>query len=310
MTRSLGTGKTHVKKIVSRLIKELKVNPENPRQHSARQIRQIAESIKAFGFNVPILIDGGGNIIAGAGRFLACQLLGWTEVPTIQLRHLSPAQIRGYMIADNRLNENSQWNEELLAQQFKELAELELEFDLEATGFEMGEIDLRIEGLSGESEEHEDPADQLPVVYEGPPVTQLKDLWLLGRNRVLNASALNATAYSLLMAGRKAAMAIPDFPYNLPIVGHVSGLGAIHHREFEMGSGEMDKAQFTVFLTRVCSLLAQYSRDGSLHFIFMDWRHLGELLAAGSEVYGPPKNLCVWVKRNGGMDHCTAAGMN
>jgi hypothetical protein len=117
---------------------------------------------------------------------------------------------------------------------------------------------------------------------------------------VLCDNALNADAYSLLMAGRKAAMTIPDFPYNLPIVGHVSGLGVIHHREFEMGSGEMDDAQFIAFLTGVCSLLAQYSRDGSLHFIFMDWHHLGELLAAGSEVYGPRKNLCVWIKRNGG----------
>lgn len=129
-------------------IAELKLDLMNPRVHTPRQIRQIARSIERFGFNVPVLVDAHGKVIAGHGRVLACQLLGWTEVPTICLEHLNQAQARAFMIADNRLTEISEWDDRLLAEQLKELSELNLDFDLEATGFTMGEIDLRIEGLS------------------------------------------------------------------------------------------------------------------------------------------------------------------
>ncbi len=128
--------------IVFRPISEIKLDPRNPRSHSKAQIRQIARSINAFGFNVPILIDKNLNVIAGHGRLLAAQLLGLTEVPTIKLEHLTQAQARALMIADNRLTENAVWDDRLLAEQLKELSVLDLDFDLEATGFEMGEIDL------------------------------------------------------------------------------------------------------------------------------------------------------------------------
>jgi ParB-like chromosome segregation protein Spo0J len=133
--------------IVYRPIAGLKLDPMNPRIHSPRQVRQIARSIKAFGFNVPVLIDADSKVIAGHGRILACQVLGWTEVPTISLDHLSEAQARAFMIADNRLTENSVWDDRLLAEQFQALSVLDLDFSLEATGFDMGEIDLRMEGL-------------------------------------------------------------------------------------------------------------------------------------------------------------------
>ena len=96
-------------------------------------------------------------------------------------------------------------------------------------------------------------------------------------------------------------MVFTDPPYNVPIDGNVGGLGAIRHREFAMASGEMDEAEFTEFLTRALGLLAGYSQDGSLHFICMDWRHIGELLAAGKRSYTELKNLCVWIKDNAGM---------
>ncbi|MDO8432460.1 MAG: ParB/Srx family N-terminal domain-containing protein [Candidatus Binatus sp.] len=138
--------------IVYQPITALQLDPRNPRAHSPKQVRQIARSIEAFGFNVPVLIDGNRKVIAGHGRVLACKLMGWSEVPTISLEHLSEAQARAFMIADNRLTENSVWDDQLLAEQLKELSVLDLDFNLEATGFEMGEIDLRIEGLTSKPE--------------------------------------------------------------------------------------------------------------------------------------------------------------
>ena len=134
--------------VTSEPIERLKLDANNPRLHSRTQIKQIARSIESFGFNVPVLVDGELNVVAGHGRLLACQHLGWSEVPTIRLEHLDAAQRRAFMIADNRLNETSTWDDRLLAQQLKELSILDLDFSLETTGFDMGEIDLRIESLN------------------------------------------------------------------------------------------------------------------------------------------------------------------
>ncbi len=286
-------------KIVFRQIADLELDPRNPRAHSPRQVRQIARSIESFGFNVPVLIGAGRRVLAGHGRIMACKELGWSEVPTISLEHLSEAQARAFMIADNRLTENSVWDDRLLAEQLKELSVLDLEFSIEATGFEMGEIDLRIEGLTSTAER--DQADDLESVPAGPPVSQAGDLWLLGEHRVLCASALDRAAYATLMEGEKADLIFTDPPYNVRIEGNVSGLGAARHREFAMASGEMSQAEFTSFLVRALSLLAGHSTEGSLHYVCMDWRHMEELLSAGRTAYSELKNLCVWVKDNGGM---------
>jgi len=286
--------------VVDQEISELKLDPRNPRQHSPQQIRQIARSIEAFGFNVPVLVDTNMKVIAGHGRVMACQQLGIEQVPTIRLEHLTEAQARAFMIADNRLTENSVWNDRLLAEQLKQLSALDLDFSIEATGFEIGEIDLRIEGLTPESD-GTDPADALPVVTAERAISRAGDLWLLGRHRVYCGDALDETAYAALMQAEQAAMVITDPPYNVPIEGNVSGLGAVRHRNFAMASGEMDEAEFAAFLIRACSLLAKHSADGSIHFIFMDWRHMSELLAAGREVYTELKNLCVWTKNHTGM---------
>jgi DNA modification methylase len=287
--------------IVYRAIGELKPDPANPRLHSKKQIRQIASSIETFGFNVPVLVDGNLNTIAGHGRLLACPLLGITEVPTLCLEHLSDAQIRAFMIADNRLTEIATWDDRLLAQQLKDLSVLGLDFDIEATGFEMGEIDLRIVSLEEEPDAADDPADAIPELLARPPISKRDDLWHLGRHRVLCGDALDRVDFGALMGEERAAVAFTDPPYNVPIDGHVSGLGAIHHRPFPMASGEMDKAAFTAFLRQACRNLAAFSVDGSIHFICMDWRHLDELLTAGREAYGEFKNLCIWVKSNAGM---------
>ena len=281
-------------------LSELKLDPRNPRKHSNKQIGQIGFSIQTFGCVVPVLIDTNKKIIAGHGRVLACQQLGWTEVPTITLEHLSEEQARAFAIADNRLTENSVWDDRLLAEQLKGLSILDLDFDLEVTGFDIGELDLRIESLNADCEQ-DDPVDLPATPPAGPPISRPGDLFLLGNHKVYCGSALDQDSYIALMMERRAAMIFTDPPYNVAIKGNVSGLGAIHHRDFAMGSGEMDQAQFTAFLTQVCLLLARYSADGSLHFIFTDWRHIGELLSAGRSVYAELKNICVWVKNHTGM---------
>ena len=278
-------------------------DPRNPRAHSAKQVRQIERSMEAFGFNVPILINQDLQVIAGHGRLQAARNLGWSEVPTIMLEHLTEAQAKAFMIADNRLTETSAWDDRLLAEQLKELSLVDLDFSLEVTGFDMGEIDFRIESLdlSGGPEGGPDPVDEVPEAPTGAPVTQLGDLWLLGPHRLLCGNALEAEALSVLMAGRRAAMVFIDPPYNVPIDGHCTGLGTVRHREFAMACGEMDEAAFTAFLAQAMRGLTAHSEDGALHYVCMDWRHLREVLAAGHEVYTDLKNLCVWAKDNAGM---------
>jgi hypothetical protein len=199
--------------VVYRCIAELKLDPKNPRSHSRRQIGQIAHSIEAFGFIVPVLVDANLKVIAGHGRVMAAQLLGWSQVPTIRIDYLSETQARAFMIADNRLTENSVWDDRILAEQLKALSVLDLGFSLEVTGFDMGEIDLRIEGLS--SDESAAAADDLSQVPSGPAVTQPGDIWQLGEHRVLCGSAIDDSAYATLLGEERADMVFSDPPYNV-----------------------------------------------------------------------------------------------
>jgi DNA modification methylase len=284
-----------------RPLASLSLDPQNPRVHSNRQIRQIARSVETFGFNVPVLIDGKGQLIAGHGRVLAAQRLGMTQVPTIMLENLTEAQIRAFMIADNRLTENSVWDDRLLAEQLKALAGLELDFSVDVTGFEMSEIDLMIEDLAPASRGKDDPADTIPDFGTKPQITRVGDLWVLDRHRVCCGDARNGAAYSAVMGDRHADMGFADPPYNDPIDGYVSGFGKVHHPEFAVASGEMSESEFTDFLTNVLAELARNSVDGALQFICMDWRHSGELISAARSVYAEFKNLCVWVKDGPGQ---------
>jgi DNA modification methylase len=271
-------------------------DPNNPRIHTEKQVKQIAKSISTFGFNVPILVDGDLNLIAGHGRWFASKLLGLAEVPIITLEHLTDQQRRAYVIADNRLSETAEWNEKLLGEQLKILSEAELDFTLEAIGFEMAEIDLIIENLAPSPDGQSNPGDALPEMPVGIQISQEGDLWLLGRHRVYCGNSLSESSYTALMGNAKATMVFSDPPYNVLIDGHASGLGTIRHKSFQMAAGEMNEAEFTDFLSRICNLLAAHSIEGSLHFLCVDWKHLGELLAAGKQSYGELKNVCIWVK--------------
>jgi DNA modification methylase len=286
---------------VGRPIADLLADAKNPRTHSARQIKQIAKSIETFGFNVPVLIDAKSQIVAGHARVLAAKKLGWAEVPTIRLEHLTPEEAKAFQIADNRLSEMSSWDDVVLGETLRDLSVLDLNFDIEAIGFTMGEIDLRIEALGLTESEEADPVDNIPQKEGGPTRTRAGDLWKLGHHRVLCGNTLEPDTYSKLMGGKRASMVFTDPPYNVPVEGHVSGLGRIRHREFAMTVGEMSSAEFTAFLGRAIGSAAATCKDGSILYICMDWRHLTEVLAAGANLSLELKNLCVWAKDNAGM---------
>jgi DNA modification methylase len=272
-------------------------DPDNPRKHGRAQIRAIARSIEAFGFNALILVDKNNKIVAGHGRYEAAKLLGLDKVPVILLHHLTATQARAYLLADNKLTDRSTWDDPKLAIQLKELSNLVLDFEIEAIGFEPPEIDLRIQSLDSALEE----ADDYFELATGPVVSKAGDLWLLGSHRMYCGSALDAAGYETLSTGEKAAAAITDPPFNVRIDGHVSGNGRTTHREFAMASGEMSEAEFSDFLHQTFQRISAYCRGGALIYSFMDWRHMAEILAAGRAASLDLLNLCVWAKTNGGM---------
>ncbi|HEY0915023.1 MAG TPA: DNA methyltransferase [Solimonas sp.] len=277
-------------------VASLRPDPDNPRIHSKKQIKQIARSIQTFGFNAPLLIDRTGKLLAGHGRLEACKQLGMTLVPTISLDHLSDSQARAYMLADNKLAQLATWDDRLLGEHFKELAKLNLDFSIEDTGFEMGEIDLLIQDSEGVVP---DDADDMPAA--GLQVCVRGDLWFLGPHRIFCGNSLEAQSYTRLLDGKRAAGVFTDPPYNVTVHGHVCGLGGVKHREFAMASGEMTPKEYAAFLGQVFARAVEHCADGSLHYICMDWRHLEEISEAGRGTYDELKNVCVWTKHNAGM---------
>jgi len=281
---------------------EIKPYKNNPKLHKNKQVQQIAESIKEFNFNNPILIDDKNEIIAGHGRLLAAEHLSITKVPAIRLLHLNEAQKRAYRIADNRLTENGEWDVDLLKIEFTELERLDLDFSLDITGFDTADIDIMLDdNLAKKEVKLDEKANNVPFIHENEIVSKPGDIWQLGKHRIICGNALQKEIYNKLFEGKKARMIFTDPPYNVKVDGHVCGLGKVKHKEFQMASGEMKSSEFEEFLNKNFTMLKEFSQNGSLHYICMDWRHLKEIVNAGSEVYDELKNLCVWNKDNGGM---------
>jgi DNA modification methylase len=282
-------------------VASLRPYARNARTHSKKQIKQIARSIERFGFTNPVLVGDENEIVAGHGRVEAAKLLGMDTVPTLRLSHLGPAQRRAYVIADNKLAQNAGWDRDVLAIELQAL--IDVEFDVELTGFSLAEVELVIEEARESSPEAPDaPEDDLPPLPQADAaVTRPGDVWELGRHRLVCGDSRDLASLRGLMAGEAADLVFTDPPYNVPIGGHVCGLGRTQHREFAMGVGEMSSEAFTGFLRETLGHAAASCRDGAVAFVCMDWRHMGELIAAGRAVFSELKNLCVWNKTNGGM---------
>ena len=276
----------------------------NARTHSKKQIRQIADSIRRFGFTNPVLIGQDGEIIAGHGRIEAAKLIGLESVPTVRLAHLDAAQRRAYVLTDNKLALNAGWDQELLAIELQGL--LALDFDIEVTGFSPAEIDVVLdEAREGapDGPAKAEAEDEVPFRPGDPAsaVTRPGDVWCLDRHRLICGDARDHDVFDRLMEAERADLIFTDPPYNVPIDGHATGLGRIRHREFAMGAGEMSVATFTRFLQRTLGHAAALARNGAIAFVCMDWRHIGELIEAGQAVFSELKNLCIWNKTNAGM---------
>ncbi|HET6538825.1 MAG TPA: DNA methyltransferase [Sphingopyxis sp.] len=280
-------------------ITALRPYARNARTHTKKQIKQIAASIERFGFNNPVLVSDDNEIIAGHGRVEAAKQLGWTKVPTLALSHLSDKERQAYILADNKLALNAGWDREILAIELQAL--VDVNFDVELTGFSLAEVDLVLDEYSdADPDGREAPEDAVPVL-SGEAVTRRGDIWLLGRHRLLCGDAQVRDDFTALLGTDRADLVFTDPPYNVKIDGNVCGLGSVRHREFAFGSGEMSSSQFTAFLTTTLGNAAALMRDGGIAFVCMDWRHMRELIEAGEQVFTELKNLVVWNKTNGGM---------
>ncbi|SEP45302.1 DNA modification methylase [Rhodospirillales bacterium URHD0017] len=278
------------------LVSNLIVNARNARTHSPRQVNHIAACFREFGIINPIVINDKRVVLAGHGRLRAAQQLGLKEVPTIVVKHLTEELQRAFMLADNRLAELAGWDDDLLRAELQELS-LVVDFDFEVTGFDSVDLD-RLEAPKLAKAPKPELVPELE--RDRPAVSALGDLWKLGKHLLLCGSALEQLSYHRLMGEDRAQMMFTDPPYNVGIDGHVCGLGSVHHQNFAMASGEMTTAEFTEFLHSFMRHAVDYSQDGAIQYICMDWRHMAEVLDAASELY-ELKNVCVWNKTNGGM---------
>lgn len=279
--------------IEMRSLSELKPDPRNSKTHPAKQLKQVMKSIDEFGWTNPILIDENDNVLAGHLRLEAAKKLELKQVPTIKLLHMSPAQKRAYIIADNRIAENGGWDRKLLALEHEAIQLLDPSFDLSLTGFDHDEIEVLFDNLLNPSE------DAVPTPDTSrPAISRVGDLWRLGDHLLYCGDALSPESFERVLGSDKAQQVIADGPYNVRVNGHVSSKG--RHREFVMGSGEMTRDQFTHFLRTAFANLIRFSADGSIHYLFMDWRHLREMLDA-TEQYDELKNLICWNKQSAGL---------
>ncbi|KJC49489.1 DNA methylase N-4 [Bradyrhizobium sp. LTSP885] len=279
--------------IAYRSLSDLIPDPRNARTHPKRQIEQLKASIREFGFTNPILVDPAGHIIAGHGRLKAAKALGLAEVPTVTLSGLSSAQMRALRIADNKIALNAGWDLEILQQELSELASIDLDIDATLTGFSTGEIDVILAQARQVDDEIIPP---VPVV----PRTKPGDIWILGQHRVGCGDCRDGEFLRRVIGdGARIDAAFLDPPYNVRIEGNANPSG--RHGEFAMASGEMSEAEFRAFLADTLGAAARVSRDGAVHFVCMDWRHMNSVSAVGSKVYGDLLNLCIWNKSNGGM---------
>ena len=281
------------REIVMRPVASLLPAHRNARTHTKRQIQKIAKSIERFGFVMPILTDDAGRIVAGHGRLAAAKILALESVPTI-LANLSKDELRALAIADNEIARQAGWDKDILALEFAELKVALPELDLTVTGFEPEMVEILIDGGMLKASHREPAIPPLPKRV----LTQLGDLWLIGEHRLLCGDALLAESYLRLLGSEQADIVISDPPFNVPIKGHVSSAA---WQEFAMASGEMTREQFQRFLSITCERLVGASRLGSVHYLFMDWRSVQDLLSVGEAHYSELLNLIVWVKPTGGM---------
>jgi DNA modification methylase len=277
-------------------VSSLKPLGRETRKHPAAQLRKLQSSLEQFGIVLPVIVDAERRVVAGWGLVLAARKMGLLQIPAVTIDDLDESKLRLLRLALNRLGEESSWDFDALALEFADILEIGIDVDLQLSGFEMGEIDVAFARCAGDEEDDLPPLDEIAT-----PVTKLDDLWLLDEHRLLCGDALTPESYRRLLGDERAQMVFTDPPWNIPIAGNVSGLGAVKHDDFVMACGEMSAAEFEAFLRTALGNAATHSVDGSIHYVCMGWSKMRELLAATDTIYSELKNLCVWCKPNGGM---------
>jgi DNA modification methylase len=274
---------------------DIRPDPLNPREHPARQISNLCRSISAHSYISPILLDEERVIIAGVARWTAAKKLGLPSVPTIAIEGLSYAQKHALRIADNKLGDESVWAPDKLRQAIIEIQTHGVDIDLSAaTGFSVGAIDVIINPRSAEIDD-----DDLPMPPQAPR-TKSGDIWVLGPHRIGCGDARDGDFVCRVVGPRvKVDAGFHDPPYNVAIKGHANVRAK--HREFAMASGELSDDAFAAFLEDTLRVCAGVSRNGAVHFICMDWRHMEHLRKAAAVVFRALLNICVWNKSNAGM---------
>jgi DNA modification methylase len=263
----------------------------NARTHSKEQILQLRSSLREFGFVSPIICDKDYNIIAGHGRILAAKAEGLTEVPCVFAEHLTEAQKKAYILADNRLALNAGWDEEQLALEFADLKDLG--FNLELTGFDAGEIEKL---FASDTEVQEDDFD-VDAELDKPPMTKPGDLWLLGRHRLLCGDATKSEDIKLLMDGKKANLCVTDPPYNCSYEG---GTG------MKIMNDSMDGKAFYAFLLSAFKNIYENMVDGGAIYIFHSDAEKVNFFNATVDAGFHYSTTCIWVKNSlviGRMDY-------
>ena len=249
----------------------------NARQHSERQIDQIAASIREFGFTNPILVDNSAGIIAGHARLAAARKLGLPEVPVIVLDHLTDLQKRAYILVDNKLAENASWNEEMLNVELQALAAEH--YDLALTGFSDAELDRLVAEFESQTPREE---DSVPSA-EATAICRTGEVWVLGSHRVLCGDALNRSTYDRLLEGGSADMVFTDPPYN---VDYQSRSRPIANDNLGEGFGS--------FLSQTCSNLLDVCRGAM--YICMSSSELATLQSAFISAGGHWSTFVIWEK--------------
>lgn len=277
-------------------VAELQESVHRVREIKPEHVTRLTRSIADLGFCQPVLIAGG-EIIDGHARIKAAKLLGLTEVPAIDCAHLSAAEVRKLRLAINRIGELGEWDLGLLKVEVRDL--LDLEIDLDATGFSSQELDIIVLDAVGEVAEGEDEA--LDEELLDNVVTRRGDIWVLGDHRIACGSSIEPETIERLLGDEPVHAVIADFPYNVPIGGNVSGLGKVRHGEFAMASGEMTREEFHHFLAASLECCKRHLLAGSAVFGFMDWRSIDLLYRAGETAGLSLVNLIVWYKQSGGM---------
>lgn len=278
---------------------ELKFSTKELRRFSKEEIAVTTKVIKHFGMQVPIIIDKNCTIIIGIALFKAASNLNLDEVPTVKVEYLNDKELQMFTLAINKISMMG----ELDLDSFKyDIKEWLFDIDLDITPEELGFTSIEMDNLLFKDEIEEQDAkktadENLPK--DVPAIVKPGDLIQLGRHLLYCGDALSLTSYQILMKNEKADIAITDAPYNVKIQGNVTRRK--EHGEFAQASGEMTSNEFTNFLKTAFSNLAGFTKEASVHYLFMDWKHLPEIQSACSNIYKKLLNICVWNKMFGGM---------